>query len=232
MGAHHPERISNTKLFYDSGSRGINVEANPELHKIFLEERPEDINLNVSFTLYTYDGVNNSVPISSQVITTTTNVYRAYQVIRPALSQDVDNPDFGNAGDNGVVPGGINQINPGQDEVLGIIWVRSPLTPQNPTTPKYSFISKPFSGPQPVDLTFNRNFVINVDNADYSINDKIGFRLFIESNAGIVTSSVLTTNDSILQAIPSNNSLLVTTSSICVDQAANSFYLSTQLSPK
>jgi len=47
VGAHHPERISNTKLFYDSGSRGINVEANPELHKIFLEERPEDINLNV-----------------------------------------------------------------------------------------------------------------------------------------------------------------------------------------
>ena len=43
VGAHHPERISNTKLFYDSGSRGINVEANPELHKIFLEERPEDM---------------------------------------------------------------------------------------------------------------------------------------------------------------------------------------------
>lgn len=47
VGAHHPEHISNTKLFYDSGSRGINVEANPELHKLFLEARPEDINLNV-----------------------------------------------------------------------------------------------------------------------------------------------------------------------------------------
>jgi FkbM family methyltransferase len=47
LGAHHPERISNTKLFYDTGSRGINVEANPVLHKLFLESRPQDINLNV-----------------------------------------------------------------------------------------------------------------------------------------------------------------------------------------
>jgi FkbM family methyltransferase len=47
LGAHHPERISNTKLFYDAGSRGINVEANPVLHKLFLEQRPQDINLNV-----------------------------------------------------------------------------------------------------------------------------------------------------------------------------------------
>jgi len=191
----------------------------------------QDKTLNVSYTLYTYDGVNNSVPISSQVITTTTNVYRAYRVTIPALSQGANNPDFGNEGNNGVVPGGVTQINPDQDVVLGTVWVRSPLNPNLATTLKYELISPPYSGPQPVDLTFNRNFVINVDNADYSINDKIGFRLFIESNAGIVTSSVLTTNDSILQAIPSNNSLLVTTSSICVDQAANSFYLSTQLSP-
>jgi FkbM family methyltransferase len=47
LGAHHPENISNTKLLYDSGSRGINVEANPNLYKLFLEQRPQDINLNV-----------------------------------------------------------------------------------------------------------------------------------------------------------------------------------------
>jgi FkbM family methyltransferase len=47
VGAHHPERISNTKLFYDSGSRGINVEPNPTLYQAFLEQRPQDINLNV-----------------------------------------------------------------------------------------------------------------------------------------------------------------------------------------
>jgi FkbM family methyltransferase len=47
LGAHHPTTISNTKLFYDTGSRGINVEANPKLHRLFLEQRPQDINLNV-----------------------------------------------------------------------------------------------------------------------------------------------------------------------------------------
>ena len=47
VGAHHPETISNTKLFYDTGSRGINVEANPELHKLFVAQRPGDVNLNV-----------------------------------------------------------------------------------------------------------------------------------------------------------------------------------------
>jgi FkbM family methyltransferase len=47
LGAHHPETISNTKLLYDRGSRGINVEANPALFGAFLKERPEDINVNV-----------------------------------------------------------------------------------------------------------------------------------------------------------------------------------------
>jgi FkbM family methyltransferase len=46
IGAHHPTNISNTKLFYDAGSRGINVEANPNLFAQFLIDRPEDINLN------------------------------------------------------------------------------------------------------------------------------------------------------------------------------------------
>lgn len=46
IGAHHPSNISNTKLFYDAGSRGINVEANPYLFAKFMIDRPEDINLN------------------------------------------------------------------------------------------------------------------------------------------------------------------------------------------
>jgi FkbM family methyltransferase len=47
LGAHHPTIISNTKLLYERGSRGVNVEANPALYPAFLRERPEDINLNV-----------------------------------------------------------------------------------------------------------------------------------------------------------------------------------------
>jgi len=46
IGAHHPTHISNTKLFYDAGSSGINVEANPYLFQKFMVERPRDINLN------------------------------------------------------------------------------------------------------------------------------------------------------------------------------------------
>jgi FkbM family methyltransferase len=46
IGAHHPSNISNTKLFYDAGSSGINVEANPYLFQKFMIERPRDINLN------------------------------------------------------------------------------------------------------------------------------------------------------------------------------------------
>jgi FkbM family methyltransferase len=46
IGAHHPTNISNTKLFYDAGSRGINVEANPYLFTQFMVDRPLDVNLN------------------------------------------------------------------------------------------------------------------------------------------------------------------------------------------
>ncbi len=47
VGAHHPFNISNTALLYLRGSRGINVEANPNLIDLFTQHRSEDINLNV-----------------------------------------------------------------------------------------------------------------------------------------------------------------------------------------
>lgn len=46
IGAHHPFNISNTALLYLHGSRGINVEANPNLIQAFNLHRHEDINLN------------------------------------------------------------------------------------------------------------------------------------------------------------------------------------------
>jgi FkbM family methyltransferase len=45
-GAFHPVEISNTALFYDRGSRGINVDADPDMIGLFEELRPEDKNLN------------------------------------------------------------------------------------------------------------------------------------------------------------------------------------------
>lgn len=61
LGAHDPVIISNTALLYEKGSRGVNVEANPNLYSNFLTQRPEDTNVNVGvglrngdFTFYMY----------------------------------------------------------------------------------------------------------------------------------------------------------------------------------
>ncbi len=47
IGAYHPYRLSNTALFYKSGSRGINVEPDASLYKRFELVRKRDINLNI-----------------------------------------------------------------------------------------------------------------------------------------------------------------------------------------
>jgi len=47
VGSHHPEFHSVTKLFYDRGWRGINIEPNPLLHKTFIGARKRDTNLNL-----------------------------------------------------------------------------------------------------------------------------------------------------------------------------------------
>jgi FkbM family methyltransferase len=56
LGAHHPTYLSNTKLFYSDGSRGINVEANPELIASFRRHRPGDLNLNLGIVPEERDG--------------------------------------------------------------------------------------------------------------------------------------------------------------------------------
>jgi FkbM family methyltransferase len=47
IGAHHPYYLSNTALFYQAGSRGINIEPDPQLFKRFTKYRKKDINLNI-----------------------------------------------------------------------------------------------------------------------------------------------------------------------------------------
>ena len=47
IGAHHPSRFSNTKIFYDHGWCGINVDAMPTAIECFKRARPRDINVNV-----------------------------------------------------------------------------------------------------------------------------------------------------------------------------------------
>ncbi|WP_215905914.1 FkbM family methyltransferase [Reyranella massiliensis] len=47
VGAYHPVNLSNTALLYSRGSRGINVEPNPDLFPAFEANRSEDVNLNI-----------------------------------------------------------------------------------------------------------------------------------------------------------------------------------------
>jgi len=47
VGAHHPEHLSNTALFYLLGGHGVNIEPDPQLFPAFPRHRPRDVNLNV-----------------------------------------------------------------------------------------------------------------------------------------------------------------------------------------
>ncbi len=50
VGAHHPERFSNTYYFYLLGWQGINIDAMPGSMNIFNQIRPNDINLEVAIS--------------------------------------------------------------------------------------------------------------------------------------------------------------------------------------
>jgi len=47
VGAHHPTRFSNTKLFYDLGWGGINIEPNEGIKNLFDKTRPRDKTLEI-----------------------------------------------------------------------------------------------------------------------------------------------------------------------------------------
>ena len=47
IGANDPFFLSNTAMFYETGCRGINIEANAGLAEKFNSQRPGDINLNI-----------------------------------------------------------------------------------------------------------------------------------------------------------------------------------------
>jgi len=45
VGAHHPQRFSNTYFFYKKGWRGINIDAMPGSMRAFNRQRPRDVNI-------------------------------------------------------------------------------------------------------------------------------------------------------------------------------------------
>ena len=64
VGAHHPQRFSNTHYFYLSGWRGINIDAMPGSMGPFHQLRPRDINLEIGVSesagMLTYYAFNDS----------------------------------------------------------------------------------------------------------------------------------------------------------------------------
>lgn len=50
IGAHHPYYLSNTALFYQLGSHGVNIEPDTILFKEFVRNRKGDINLNIGIS--------------------------------------------------------------------------------------------------------------------------------------------------------------------------------------
>lgn len=50
IGAHHPTFLSNTYLFYQQGSSGLNIEPDPKLFEPFPKQRSRDTNLNIGIS--------------------------------------------------------------------------------------------------------------------------------------------------------------------------------------
>src|SRR5262249_38367728 len=48
VGANHPVNDNNTYFFYQRGWRGVNLEPIPRLHELFVQPRPQDLNLPVA----------------------------------------------------------------------------------------------------------------------------------------------------------------------------------------
>ncbi|MEA5503467.1 FkbM family methyltransferase [Halotia wernerae UHCC 0503] len=81
VGAHHPQRFSNTYYFYLQGWKGINIDAMPGSMNIFNFLRPNDINLEIPISdkseilnYYEFDepALNSfSLPLSQQRISKT-----------------------------------------------------------------------------------------------------------------------------------------------------------------
>ena len=68
IGAHHPTYLNNTALLYKKGCRGINIEPDPILFKLFKKFRKRDINLN--FGISSHEGTMDFYQMSSPSMNT------------------------------------------------------------------------------------------------------------------------------------------------------------------
>ena len=79
VGAHHPDRNSNTRQLYQRGWRGVNIDANEDLISNFFVKRPEDKNICAAvgsksdYELYLLDEL---------LVTTTNKEHRDFEINR------------------------------------------------------------------------------------------------------------------------------------------------------
>ena len=114
---------------------------------------------------------------------------------------------------------------------LGNYWTNLPPNPSNINVGTwYSYINPvPISGTGGNSFNFRRTININTSG---SINpgDIVNFRFFVDAGNSSITSVSLSSGG-VLRATATNNALSAATASVCVDQTANAFYLSSSLSP-
>jgi hypothetical protein len=233
---------------WHSGSNGIVEEYDQELITIIQQNyydgilttlpnaypnvsaTPADSSLNKTlfngYSLNNYNNINQTL-INSEIINGDT-LYRAYAYSYPASGGGFDviiSPDDPFSGGQIQQPG----VSGGQVQ-LGIFLVKDGLDPVNPATPKYISIDGPIDQSLGQVMNFQGNYTVEIDQINYNIGDKIGFRFFLESS-GDISQVILEGTGAILEVTPSNNTLVVEPSDICVSQSINSFSLSSQLSP-
>lgn len=88
LGAHHPTTISNTRLLYERGWRGVNIEANPELIPAFHSERPEDTTVQIGVgpettgaTFYKYSPTSGRNTFSKDEVATLEGVLKVSETV-------------------------------------------------------------------------------------------------------------------------------------------------------
>ena len=79
IGAHDPVQDSVTKIFYDHGWRGVNVEPQHAQYAALCAQRPEDINLNVAIGEIAGARVLHEVPAASGLSTFDEALARHYR---------------------------------------------------------------------------------------------------------------------------------------------------------
>lgn len=99
LGAHHPTIISNTRLLYERGSAGVNIEANSLLIDAFKLERPRDVTLCLGvsalpgeMTLYMYSDTSGRNTMSEAEVLSLKgrlHVHREIRVQTKSLDQIV-----------------------------------------------------------------------------------------------------------------------------------------------